>query len=127
MASGELDFKEKEVVKAEKVEDTKKEEKKEEKTETKKEETKVEEVPTNGLAIAGFICSLIFFVPLTGLVGLILSIVGLNQINKDGTEGKGFAIAGIAIAAVRIFAVIITLAILFFIFGTIAAIAGTLY
>ncbi|WP_241519589.1 DUF4854 domain-containing protein [Bifidobacterium callitrichidarum] len=48
----------------------------------------------NGLAIAGFICS--FFV---SLVGLILSIIGLNQIKKQGGKGKGFAIAGIVISA----------------------------
>ena len=48
----------------------------------------------NGLAIAGFICS--FFV---SLLGLILSIVGLNQIKKQGGKGKGLAIAGIIISA----------------------------
>jgi len=44
----------------------------------------------NGLAIAGFICSF-----LVSLLGLILSIVGLNQIKKQGGKGKGLAIAGI--------------------------------
>lgn len=43
----------------------------------------------NGLAIAGFICSF-----LVSLLGLILSIVGLNQIKKQGGKGKGLAIAG---------------------------------
>lgn len=42
----------------------------------------------NGLAIAGFICSFLVSLP-----GLILSIVGLNQIKKQGGKGKGLAIA----------------------------------
>lgn len=48
----------------------------------------------NGLAIAGFICSFLVSLP-----GLILSIVGLNQIKKQGGKGKGLAIAGIIISA----------------------------
>lgn len=48
----------------------------------------------NGLAIAGFICSF-----LVSLLGLILSIVGLNQIKKQGGKGRGLAIAGIIISA----------------------------
>ena len=48
----------------------------------------------NGLAIAGFICSF-----LVSLLGLILSIVGLDQIKKQGGKGKGLAIAGIIISA----------------------------
>lgn len=49
----------------------------------------------NGLAIAGFICSFLVSLP-----GLILSIVGLDQIKKQGGKGKGLAIAGIIISAV---------------------------
>ena len=48
----------------------------------------------NGLAIAGFICSF-----LVSLLGLILSIVGLDRIKKQGGKGKGLAIAGIIISA----------------------------
>ena len=52
---------------------------------------------TNGLAIAGFVTSLLC----CGPVGLVLSIIGLNQINKNPSQGgKGLAIAGIVIAAV---------------------------
>lgn len=52
---------------------------------------------TNGLAIAGFVCS--FFIP---ILGLILSIVGKNQIKQsNGTQGgDGLATAGIAISIV---------------------------
>jgi hypothetical protein len=50
---------------------------------------------TNTLAIIGLI--LAFIVP---LLGLILSIVGLSQINKHHQEGKGLAIAGIVISSI---------------------------
>jgi hypothetical protein len=51
---------------------------------------------TNTLAIFGLI--LAFFIP---LIGLILSIVGLSQINKSRQSGKGLAVAGIVISAVN--------------------------
>lgn len=50
----------------------------------------------NGMAIAGFVCS--FFI---AIIGLILSIIGLTQVNKTKEKGKGLAIAGIIIAAVE--------------------------
>ncbi len=51
----------------------------------------------NTLALVGFICS--FFI---SLVGLVLCIIGLNQINSaNGAQtGKGLAIAGIVIGAI---------------------------
>lgn len=60
----------------------------------------------NGLSIAGFslscaaIISNILLFGLPGVVGLILSIVGLCQCNKRSEKGRGLAIAGIAIGAV---------------------------
>lgn len=54
---------------------------------------------TNGLALAGFITSLVCCSP----VGLVLSIIGLSQINKNPQEGgKGLAIAGIIIGGIGI-------------------------
>lgn len=51
---------------------------------------------TNGLALAGFICS--FFVP---VVGVVLSAIGLGKANRSASKnGKGFAIAGLAISIV---------------------------
>ena len=52
----------------------------------------------NGLAVAGFITSLLCCSP----VGLGLSIAGLMQINKEPQKylGKGFAVAGIIISAI---------------------------
>lgn len=49
---------------------------------------------TNGLAIAGFVCS--FF---CGILGIIFGAVALSQINKTNGGGKGLAIAGICIGA----------------------------
>ena len=61
---------------------------------------------TNGLAIGGFICSLVgmlcCFIPMIGIVGLILSIVGINKIKTSGEKGKGLAIAGIILGAIAV-------------------------
>lgn len=47
---------------------------------------------TNGLAIASLICA--FIIP---IVGVILGHIALNQIKQTGQEGRGLAIAGLAI------------------------------
>lgn len=52
---------------------------------------------TNKMAVVGFILS--FFL---GLLGLIFSIVALNQIKKTGEEGKDFAIAGLVISIIGV-------------------------
>ena len=62
----------------------------------------------NGMAIAGFVLS--FF---CGLLGLILSIVAIGQINGSmgKQSGKGLAIAGVVIASVNILlGIVITIA-----------------
>jgi hypothetical protein len=70
----------------------------------------------NGLSIAGFslscaaILSNIFLFGLPGVVGLILSIVGLCQCNNRSEKGRGLAIAGIAIGAVLTLLMILTYA-----------------
>lgn len=51
----------------------------------------------NGFAIAGFVCS--FF---TSIIGLIFSIIGLNQIKRQDGKGKGLAIAGIIISVAKL-------------------------
>lgn len=60
----------------------------------------------SGMAIAGFICS--FFI---GIVGLILSIIALNQINQSNGQlsGRGMAIAGIWISAISMLVMFIVL------------------
>src|SRR5437868_11810829 len=54
---------------------------------------------TNGLAVAGFILSLLIF---TSFIGIGLSVAGLLQINSSygRQKGKGLAIAGIIIGAI---------------------------
>ena len=67
---------------------------------------------TNVLAIIGFVCSLIF-VPvalgtLSAVAGLVLSILGLNNAKKlPENKGRGLALAGIIISAIRIALILI--------------------
>lgn len=68
---------------------------------------------TNGMAIAGFVCSL-----LCSPLGLIFSILGMSQTSKDPSQGgRGLAIAGLVISIVSL-----VLTIVFW--GTFAAIFG---
>ena len=54
---------------------------------------------TNGLAIAGFVTALACCSP----VGIILSAIGLSQINKDPNQkGKGLATAGLIIGIISL-------------------------
>lgn len=58
---------------------------------------------SNGMAIAGFVISLVSAVLCCGIfnsIGLIFSIVGLVQAKKYNGNGKGFAIAGIVISGI---------------------------
>lgn len=62
---------------------------------------------TNGLAIAGFVCSLILFPvgigALCAIAGLILSIMGISSAKKlPENKGHGLAVAGTIISAIRI-------------------------
>ncbi|MBL1073456.1 DUF4190 domain-containing protein [Nocardia sp. 2] len=58
---------------------------------------------TNGLAIAALVTSLIgllsvffcAFIPIIPVVGLILGVIGFNQVKTSGQDGKGMALAGI--------------------------------
>lgn len=65
----------------------------------------IQKQKNNKLSIAGFILSLCGFLTcaITAIPGLICSIIGLIQCGKKKENGKGFAIAGIAIAVVCIF------------------------
>ena len=59
--------------------------------------------PYNGMAIAGFVLSCVSMVfcclPITAIIGIVLSIIGLSQINTRGGRGKGLAIAGLILNA----------------------------
>ena len=65
----------------------------------------MEENKNNPLALAGFIvslCSLIInLAGIVGLVGTILSAVGLAKV-KETNKGKGFAITGLIIGIISI-------------------------
>ena len=58
----------------------------------------------NGFAIAGFVLSLISLLccGTTSVLGLVFSIIGLVNANKQNGEGKGLAIAGIVISSIMI-------------------------
>lgn len=62
---------------------------------------------TNGMAIAGFVCS--FFMP---LLGLIFGGIGLKKANETG-KGKGFSVAAIIISLVWIVPAILIIKALF--------------
>ena len=73
---------------------------------------------TNGLAIAGFVCSLIFLPvavgALTAIAGLVLSILGLNSAKKlPQNKGRWLALAGTIISAIRIVLMLIGIIALF--------------
>ena len=67
---------------------------------------------SNGLAIAGFVCSLIF-IPvglgtLSAIAGFILSIMGMSNAKKlPENKGHGLALAGTIISAIRIALILI--------------------
>ena len=60
----------------------------------------------NGLAIAGFVCSLL---GCTALVGFILSLVALNQITKaqPAQQGRGLALAGAIVGGLWLLYVVV--------------------
>ena len=67
---------------------------------------------TNGLAIAGFVCSLIVFPfaigTLCAIVGLVLSIMGLNNAKKlPDRKGYGLSVAGIILCSIHLAVVLI--------------------
>ena len=66
---------------------------------------------SNGMAIGGFVCSLVGFLccQLVTPVGLILSIIGLSKSKQMNGSGKGLAIAGIIIGAIGVAIFILTI------------------
>ncbi len=59
---------------------------------------------SNGLVVAGFVVSLVSllinFLGLVGIVGLVLSGIGLSQVSREGGSRRGMALAGVIIGAV---------------------------
>lgn len=59
--------------------------------------------PMSGMAVAGFVSSLIFCCPvLSPLLGLIFSLLGLSQTKGGVRRGRGLAYAGLIIAAIMV-------------------------
>lgn len=62
---------------------------------------------TNGMAIAGFVISLVSlmcccYTSYLSVVGLVFSILGLSKANEHAEKGKNLAIAGIVINSISI-------------------------
>ena len=79
---------------------------------------------SNGMAIAGFVISLVSLLccGYSSWLGLIFSIIGLVNANKNEGEGKGLAIAGIVISSI-LFIIIVLLTI----FGVMASVTDDVY
>ncbi|HZK80642.1 MAG TPA: GYF domain-containing protein [Humisphaera sp.] len=56
----------------------------------------------SGMALASFICGLIFCFPVTSLLAIIFGIIGIVQTNDNRRTGRGFAIAGLVLGCVGI-------------------------
>ena len=56
----------------------------------------------SGMALASFICGLIFCFPVTSLLAIIFGIIGIVQTNDNRRTGRGFAIAGLILGCVGI-------------------------
>ena len=59
---------------------------------------------TNGLAVASLVCSAVLFFTcgVGSIIGVILGHISLGQIKRDGTGGRGLAIAGLVIGYILI-------------------------
>lgn len=58
-------------------------------------------VGTNGLAIGSLIASSLgFFYGFPAIVGIVLGVLALDQTKRTGQQGRGLAIAGIAVGGV---------------------------
>ena len=79
---------------------------------------------SNGMAIAGFVISLVSLLccGYSSWLGLIFSIIGLVNANKNEGEGKGLAIAGIVISSI-----LLILIVLLTIFGVMASVTDDVY
>jgi len=115
-------------VKDAEIEEIKEKTKKEEVEETTviKPEVNNQNKKTNTFCLLGFIFSL----TISSTLGLVFSILGLNEIKKNNEDGRGLAIAGIIISIVRVVLFIIIFVIYFIIilaFGLDSTFDGEVY
>ncbi|GAA4836337.1 hypothetical protein GCM10023221_11830 [Luteimicrobium xylanilyticum] len=68
------------------------------------------QAPMSGLAIASFVLSLVWLWGVGSVVALVLGLVALRQIKRTGQRGRGFAIAGVAIAGATIVLLVLAVA-----------------
>lgn len=55
---------------------------------------------TNGMAIAALVCGICGFIYLIpAILGIVFGIIAVRQTKRDGTDGRGMAIAGIITGA----------------------------
>lgn len=63
-----------------------------------------EKLPTSGTALASIVLGFFFFIPLfgflTGVVAVVLGMLGIRQVNKGNYRGKRLAITGIVLGIV---------------------------
>lgn len=57
---------------------------------------------TNGLAIASMVLGIVWLYWIGSVLAVLFGHVALSQINRDGQQGRGFAIAGLALGWVGV-------------------------
>lgn len=58
--------------------------------------------PMSGLAVAGFVCSLLWGFGVLSVVGLALSIAALTDTKKGRSSGRGLAVAGVILGLIGV-------------------------
>lgn len=81
--------------------------------------------PTNSLAIASFVLAMLCFFIITTIPSIICGHIALSQIKKDGSEGKGLAIAGLVISYLAIAAIVVMVVMLFFVAGVVGLVGSS--
>jgi len=65
---------------------------------------------TNGLAIAALVCGICGFIYLIpAILGIVFGCVALRQTKRDGTDGRGMAIAGIVTGSAWVALVVVVI------------------
>ena len=65
---------------------------------------------TNGLAIAALVCGICGFIYLVpAILGIVFGSVALRQTKRDGTDGRGMAIAGIVTGSAWVALVVVVI------------------
>lgn len=86
---------------------------------------------SNSACVTGFVLGIISIFPLginliTGIIGLIFSIIGVKNFNPDTESGKGFGITGIIMNSLALVCMLFII-LIFVVFICIAADSGSMY